>query len=111
MADDCAVAGGPSALRGLTARRGPVPPLEFLICPELSDDDLRDLSERATDVRALTFRTVPITDDGLKHLEAVKSLRAVSLERTRVTAPGARALVAARPDVKVVHNDVVISKN
>lgn len=102
----------PSALRALTARRGTPPPaLEFVACPDLTDDDLRELSEKPTDVRALTFRIVPLTDDGVKHLAAVKSLRAVSLGQTRATEPGARALFAARPDVKVVFNDVTIGKN
>jgi hypothetical protein len=58
------------------------------VCPELTDASLQELSERETDVRLLSFRSIDFTDKGLKYLAAVKSLKALQLRQTKVTEAG-----------------------
>jgi serine/threonine protein kinase len=81
-----------------------IPALEFQVC-DLTDTDLEALSKRSTDVRTLSFRTIGFTDEGVKHLAAVKSLKTLILRQTRVTEDGARALSVARPDLSITWED------
>jgi hypothetical protein len=94
----------PDALRVLTAKgegSRTVPALEFLGCKELTDQSLLELSRRPTEVKFLSFSGIDLTDEGVKHLAEVKSLKTLLLRRTKVTEEGARALSAERPDMKI----------
>jgi internalin A len=45
-----------------------------------------------------------VTDAGLKELTTLKSLRTVSLTKTRVTEAGVRKFKEALPDCRVIHD-------
>jgi serine/threonine protein kinase len=101
----------PEALRGLTVRRSVAPPpLAFLNCEALTDDHLRQLGERPTDLQTLMLYSVGVTNAGLLHLADVSSLRNLRLQRVRATEAGARALYGKRPDMKIVFDEKLIDR-
>ncbi|MBM3983249.1 MAG: hypothetical protein FJ304_23850 [Planctomycetes bacterium] len=85
--------------KGATAEPG-LPGLEFQGGTGITDEALRAMAERGTDIKALSFRN-DITDIGLAHLHAVKSLRRVVLNETKATEDGVQKLQAAVPTVEV----------
>lgn len=89
----------PDAFRAFTAKgvNPRRPGLEFLGCMDLTDETLRDLSARETDVRVMAFEGNNFTDAGIQHLVKVTSLKGLILRGTKVTEAGAQALAAARP--------------
>jgi hypothetical protein len=101
----------PDAFRALTAKgvfaRG-APTLEFVGCEDLGDAALLDLSKRETDLKTLTLRGIDVTNKGVLHLAAVKSLKTLILRQTKVTEAGAKALITAHGDLNVILDGTIL---
>jgi hypothetical protein len=85
--------------KGATAEPG-LPGLEFQGGTGINDEALRALAERGTDIKALSFRN-DISDAGLEHLHAVKSLRRLVLNESKATEEGVQKLQDAVPTLEV----------
>lgn len=68
-----------------------------------SDDTAAEKVSALTDLKWLVLMDTSVTDDGLEHFAALRSLDRLDLEGSRVTEEGVRRLKRALPFVRIYH--------